>query len=80
LRPVAPARLHKRSIIAARIPDEKRDSASLGFSSWSVELFCVERGSNLVPLRSKVRSGDRTLAQASVLPSVVAVQTDRGVG
>jgi hypothetical protein len=32
LRSVAPARLHKRSIIAARIPDEKRDSASLGFS------------------------------------------------
>jgi hypothetical protein len=70
---VAPARLHKRSILGARIPDEKADSSHASFSGHSLDHFCVGDGvESLVPLTSKGRSGERKLAQATEPTSLCA--------
>ena len=47
LPPVAPARLHKRSILAAGIPDQKPDSTGSGVSSRRPTRFSVGRESGV---------------------------------
>jgi catechol 2,3-dioxygenase-like lactoylglutathione lyase family enzyme len=63
---VAPARLHKRSILSAQIRDEKTDLAALEFPDRTRDhLPCREGVELFVPLMSKVRSGETTLAHVS---------------
>ena len=69
---------HKRSMLEARILDGKTDSGRLEFHARRLDPFRVERGSKLlVPLTSKVRSGERTLAHARL---VVAPRWSAQVG
>src|SRR5437762_13695809 len=58
LPPVATTGLHKGSILCSLL---RQQSSSRRRCPSSLGPFSLREGSNLVPLRSKVRSGERTL-------------------